>query len=44
MPYKGWKTIAVRDAVFEGLKKKADKEHRTVTNMAELIMLEALKK
>ena len=41
MPEKGWKSISVRDAVFDKLKKKAEKEHRTVTNMAEVIILEA---
>ena len=41
MPYEGWKTVAVRDEVYAKLKKKADKEHRSVTNMAEVIILEA---
>jgi predicted CopG family antitoxin len=43
MPVKGWKTITVRDEVFTKLKKKAEKEHRSVTNMAEVIILEATK-
>ncbi len=43
MPVKGWKTITVRDEVFDKLKKKAEKEHRSVTNMAEFIILEATK-
>ena len=41
MPEKGWKSISVRDSVFEKLEKKAKAEHRTVTNMAEVILLEA---
>jgi predicted CopG family antitoxin len=41
MPVKGWKTITVREEVFEKLKKKADKEHRSVTNMAEVLILDA---
>ncbi|MDV3294008.1 MAG: hypothetical protein LYZ70_07030 [Nitrososphaerales archaeon] len=41
MPYEGWKTVAVRDEVYAKLKKKADKEHRSVTNMAEVIILDA---
>lgn len=41
MPVKGWKTISVKDEVYAKLKKKADKEHRSITNMAEVILLEA---
>jgi hypothetical protein len=41
MPEKGWKSVSVRDEVFAKLKKKAEKEHRSVTNMAEVIILDA---
>ena len=44
MPADGWKSVSLRDAVFESLAKKAAKEHRSVNNMAEAIILEALKK
>jgi predicted CopG family antitoxin len=44
MPYEGWKTVAVRDEVYAKLKKKAEKEHRSLTNMVEVILLEAVEK
>jgi predicted CopG family antitoxin len=43
MPVKGWKTITIREEVFAKLKKRAEKENRSVTNMAETIILEAVK-
>lgn len=44
MPEKGWKTLVVREDIYAKLKKKAEKEHRSVTNMAEVILLEATEK
>lgn len=44
MPEKGWRNVSVRDVVFEKVEKKAEKEHRTVTNMVEVILLEATEK
>jgi predicted CopG family antitoxin len=43
MPLKGWKTLTIRDDVYSKLEKKAKSEHRSVTNMAEAIILEATK-
>lgn len=43
MPAKGWRTINVRDEVYAKLEKKARKENRNVSNMAETIILEAVK-
>ena len=30
MPAEGWKSVSLRDAVFESLKKKAEKERRAL--------------
>ena len=43
MPYKGWQTVAIREATYSKLEKKAEKENRSVSNMAETIISEALK-
>ena len=43
MPEKGWKTVTLRDEVYERLRKRAEKEHRSVTNMVEVVILEATK-
>ena len=43
MPVKGWKTVTISEEVFAKLKKRAEKEHRSMTNMAEAIILEATK-
>jgi hypothetical protein len=42
MPAKGWRTVNLREEVYEKLEKKAKKENRNVTNMAETIILEAV--
>lgn len=44
MPAKGWRTVNVREVVYEKLEKKAKAEGRNVTNMAERIILEATEK
>jgi predicted CopG family antitoxin len=41
MPIKGWKTLTIREEVYKKLQKKAQAEHRSVTNMAEAIILDA---
>ena len=43
MPAKGWRTVNVREVVYEKLEKKAKAEGRNVTNMAERIIEEGLK-
>ena len=43
MPYRGWKTITVRDAVHEKLKAKAKEAGKSVGGLAEEIILEACK-
>ncbi len=42
MPEKGWKSVGVRDEVYAKLRKKAEKEHRSITNMVEVILLDAV--
>ena len=44
MPAQGWKVVSVREEVFAKVEKKAEKEHRTVTNMVEVIILGATEK
>jgi hypothetical protein len=44
MPAQGWKVVSVREEVFAKVEKRAEKEHRTVTNMVEAILLEATEK
>lgn len=43
MPYDGWKTVAIPDALYSKLEAKAKKEKRSVSNMALVIIEEALK-
>jgi predicted CopG family antitoxin len=43
MPYKGWQTVAIREVTYAKLEKKAKSENRSVSNMAETIISEALK-
>ena len=44
MPAQGWKVVSVREEVFNKVEKRAEKEHRSVTNMVEAILLEATEK
>lgn len=44
MPAKGWKVVSVREEVFSKVEKRAEKEHRSVTNMVETILLGATEK
>ena len=44
MPAQGWKVVSVREEVFNKVEKRAEKEHRSVTNMVEVILLEATEK
>lgn len=43
MPLKGYKTLTIKEEVYEKLEKRAKKENRSITNMAETIILEATK-
>jgi hypothetical protein len=43
MSIKGWKSINIHEEVYAKLEKRAEKEHRSITNMAEVIILEATK-
>lgn len=38
MPRKGYKTITIRDEVFNGLKKQADANNRTVPKQIEYLV------
>lgn len=42
MPYTGWKSVAVRDALYSKVEKQAEKEHRSVSNYVEKVLSEAL--
>jgi hypothetical protein len=42
MPGQGWKSIPVRDEVYEILEKKAAKQNRSVANLVEVLLKEAL--
>lgn len=39
MPYKGWRTVALRDGFYEQLEEKANKANRSVSNQLETEML-----
>lgn len=40
---KGYKTLTIKEEIYERLEKRAKKENRSTTNMAETILLEATK-
>lgn len=43
MPREGWQSVALPDSLYARLEKRADKEKRSVSNMAQVIIEEALK-
>lgn len=43
MPREGWQSVALPDSLYTRLEKKATKEKRSVSNMAQVIIEEALK-
>ena len=43
MPRDGWQSVALPDALYSKLEKRAEKEKRSVSNMAQVIIEEALK-
>lgn len=42
MPVEGWKSVSVREDVYVALEKKAKKQNRNVTNLADTILRKEL--
>ena len=40
MPQEGQRSITIKESIYDKVKRMADQEHRTVANMAELILLQ----
>lgn len=42
MPTEGQKSITVKESIYDKAKKKADKEHRSVSNIFEFALMQYL--
>ena len=40
MPQKGYQSITIREEIYNGLELEAEKKHRSVANLTELILIE----
>lgn len=42
MPYRGWKTVAIREETYQKLRERAVQEVRSVANLADKLIREGL--